>query len=76
MTNATVDEQTNMINFFVPVDKPDIGALVLEINLVIELLTKLKNPNSQRKKRDTVGDILFSDYLFEVSFSSQFIAPV
>ena len=60
MTNATIDEDTEMINFFVPVDKPDTGALVLELDLLIQLI------NSQRKKRQTVGDLLFSDHLFEV----------
>ena len=64
MTNATVDEQTNMINFWVPVDQQDMGALVLEVNLVLELVAKLNS----RKKRQTFGDVLFSDYLFEVRY--------
>ena len=64
MTNATIDEDTEMINFFVPVDKPDTGALVLELDLLIQLI------NSQRKKRQTVGDLLFSHHLFEVRFPS------
>ena len=60
MTNATIDEDTEMINFFVPVDKPDTGALVLELDLIIQLVSNL------RKKRQTLGDLLFSDHLFEV----------
>ena len=64
MTNATIDEDTEMINFFVPVDKPDTGALVLELDLLIQLI------KGQRKKRQTVGDLLFSDHLFEVRVPS------
>ena len=61
MTNATIDEDTKMINFFMPVEKPDSGALVVEINLLIQIDFALS-----RKKRQTIGDLLFSDKLFEV----------
>ncbi len=60
MTNSTVDPDTKMIYFWVPVASESEGALALEINLALEFIKQL------RAKRDTLGDVLFSNYLFEV----------
>ncbi len=65
MTNSTVDPDTKMIYFWVPVTSESEGALALEINLALEFIKQF------RAKRDTLGDVLFSNYLFEVRIRQQ-----
>ncbi len=61
MTNSTVDPDTKMVYFWAPVSSDSEGSLAIEINLVLEFIKKFA-----RGKRDTLGDVLFSNYLFEV----------